>query len=101
MYDRKKTKTIQKRGKRWERDRLLPLLSRSPERRRRFSTVSDEEISLLYTPANLEGFDFLKKVGFPGTYPYTRGVHPSMYRGRLWTMRQFSGFGSAEDTNAR
>jgi methylmalonyl-CoA mutase N-terminal domain/subunit len=101
MYDRKKTKTIQKRGKQWERDRLLPLLSRSPERRRRFSTVSDEEISLLYTPANLEGFDFLKKVGFPGTYPYTRGVHPSMYRGRLWTMRQFSGFGSAEDTNAR
>jgi methylmalonyl-CoA mutase N-terminal domain/subunit len=101
MYDRKKTKTIQKRGKQWERDRLFPLLSRSPERRRRFSTVSDEEISLLYTPANLEGFDFLKKVGFPGTYPYTRGVHPSMYRGRLWTMRQFSGFGSAEDTNAR
>ncbi len=101
MYDRKKTKTIQKRGKQWERDRLLPLLSRSPERRRRFSTVSDEEISLLYTPADLEGFDFLKKVGFPGTYPYTRGVHPSMYRGRLWTMRQFSGFGSAEDTNAR
>jgi methylmalonyl-CoA mutase N-terminal domain/subunit len=101
MYDRKKTKTIQNRGKQWERDRLLPLLSRSPERRRRFSTVSDEEISLLYTPANLEGFDFLKKVGFPGTYPYTRGVHPSMYRGRLWTMRQFSGFGSAEDTNAR
>ncbi len=101
MYDRKKTKTIEKRGKQWERDRLLPLLSRSPERRRRFSTVSDEEISLLYTPADLEGFDFLKKVGFPGTYPYTRGVHPSMYRGRLWTMRQFSGFGSAEDTNAR
>ena len=101
MYDRKKTETIQKRGKQWERDRLVPLLSRSPERRRRFSTVSDEEISLLYTPADLEGFDFLKKVGFPGGYPYTRGVHPSMYRGRVWTMRQFSGFGSAEDTNAR
>ena len=101
MYDRKKTKTIQKRGKQWERDLLVPLLSRSPGRRRRFSTVSDEEISLLYTPEDLEGFDFLKKVGFPGTYPYTRGVHPTMYRGRLWTMRQFSGFGSAEDTNAR
>jgi methylmalonyl-CoA mutase, N-terminal domain len=101
MYDRKKTKTIQKRGKQWERDRLIPLLSCSPERLRRFSTVSDEEISLLYTPADLDGFDFLKKMGFPGTYPYTRGVHPSMYRGRLWTMRQFSGFGSAEDTNAR
>jgi methylmalonyl-CoA mutase N-terminal domain/subunit len=101
MYDRKKTKTIQKRGKQWERDRLIPLLSCSPERLRRFSTVSDEEISLLYTPADLDGFDFLKKMGFPGTYPYTRGVQPTMYRGRLWTMRQFSGFGSAEDTNAR
>ncbi len=101
MYDRNKTKTIQKRAKQWERDRLIPMLSRSPERRRRFSTVSDEEISLQYTPADLEGFDFLEKVGFPGGYPYTRGVHPSMYRGRLWTMRQFSGFGSAEDTNAR
>lgn len=101
MYDRKRTKTIQKRGRRWERDRLIPLLSRSPERLRRFSTVSDEEISLLYTPADLEGFDFLKEMGFPGDYPYTRGVQPTMYRGRLWTMRQFSGFGSAEDTNAR
>ena len=101
MYDRKKTKTIQKRATQWERDRLIPMLSRSPERRRRFSTVSDEEISLQYTPADLEGFNFLEKVGFPGGYPYTRGVHPSMYRGRLWTMRQFSGFGSAEDTNAR
>jgi len=101
MVDRKKTETIRKRRKQWERNRLIPVLSRSPERKRRFSTVSDEEISLLYTPADLEGSDFLKEVGFPGGYPYTRGVHPSMYRGRLWTMRQFSGFGSAEDTNAR
>ncbi|MGA7104778.1 MAG: methylmalonyl-CoA mutase family protein [Candidatus Deferrimicrobiaceae bacterium] len=83
MYAKKKTKTM------------------SPERRKRFSTVSDEEVAALYTPADLEGHDYLKEVGFPGVYPYTRGIHPSMYRSRLWTMRQFSGFGSAEDTNAR
>ncbi|MDH3384327.1 MAG: methylmalonyl-CoA mutase family protein, partial [Deltaproteobacteria bacterium] len=73
----------------------------SPERHKRFSTVSDEEVAALYTPADLEGHDFPKEVGFPGVYPYTRGIHPSMYRSRLWTMRQFSGFGSAENTNAR
>ncbi|MGB7970614.1 MAG: methylmalonyl-CoA mutase family protein [Candidatus Deferrimicrobiaceae bacterium] len=71
------------------------------ERRKRFSTVSDEEVAALYTPADLEGHDFLKEVGFPGVYPFTRGIHPSMYRSRLWTMRQFSGFGTAENTNAR
>jgi methylmalonyl-CoA mutase N-terminal domain/subunit len=71
------------------------------ETRKRFSTVSDEEVAALYTPADLEGQDFLKEVGFPGVYPFTRGIHPSMYRSRLWTMRQFSGFGTAENTNAR
>jgi methylmalonyl-CoA mutase N-terminal domain/subunit len=71
------------------------------ERRKRFSTVSDEEVVALYTPADLEGQDFLKEIGFPGMYPFTRGIHPSMYRSRLWTMRQFSGFGTAENTNAR
>jgi methylmalonyl-CoA mutase N-terminal domain/subunit len=101
VYDGKKTKIIREHGKRWERERRKPRLSRTSERLRRFSTVSDEEISSLYTPADLEGIDFMKETGFPGEYPYTRGVQPSMYRGRLWTMRQFSGFGSAEDTNAR
>ncbi|HSL99051.1 MAG TPA: methylmalonyl-CoA mutase family protein [Candidatus Limnocylindria bacterium] len=79
----------------------MKMKAMSPERRKRFSTVSDEEVAALYTPADLEGHDFLKEVGFPGVYPYTRGIHPSMYRSRLWTMRQFSGFGSAENTNAR
>jgi methylmalonyl-CoA mutase N-terminal domain/subunit len=101
VYGRKKKETVRDRRKRWERERLKSRLSRIPERLRRFSTVSDEEISSLYTPADLEEIDFLKETGFPGEYPYTRGVQPSMYRGRLWTMRQFSGFGSAEDTNAR
>ncbi|HEU5360605.1 MAG TPA: methylmalonyl-CoA mutase family protein [Candidatus Deferrimicrobiaceae bacterium] len=101
VYNGKKTKAIREHRSRWERERLKPLLSKAPERLRRFSTVSDELISDLYTPADLEEFEFSRDLGFPGEYPFTRGVQPSMYRGRLWTMRQFSGFGSAEDTNAR
>jgi methylmalonyl-CoA mutase N-terminal domain/subunit len=68
---------------------------------RSFTTVSGRPIRELYTPLDLEGLDYLRDLGLPGEYPYTRGVHPSMYRGRLWTMRQFSGFGTAEDTNKR
>jgi methylmalonyl-CoA mutase N-terminal domain/subunit len=66
-----------------------------------FTTVSGEPVNLLYTPEDVENIDFVEDVGFPGEYPYTRGVHPNMYRGRLWTMRLFSGFGSAKDTNGR
>ena len=67
----------------------------------KFTTISGKKIKELYTPADLDGFDYSKELGFPGEYPFTRGIHPSMYRGRLWTMRQFSGFGTAEDTNSR
>jgi methylmalonyl-CoA mutase N-terminal domain/subunit len=70
------------------------------ERPARFSTVSDMEIAPLYTPDDVTG-DYDEKLGYPGEYPYTRGPYGSMYRGRLWTMRQFAGFGLAEDTNAR
>jgi methylmalonyl-CoA mutase N-terminal domain/subunit len=101
MYDRKKIRKISEDKKRWERETLKGAFSRSPERLARFSTVSDEEIAALYTPEALETFDFGKALSFPGEFPYTRGVQPSMYRGRLWTMRQFAGYGSAEDTNAR
>jgi len=66
-----------------------------------FTTVSGKKIKELYTPLDLDGLDHAQKLGFPGEYPYTRGIHPTMYRGRLWTMRQFSGFGAAEDTNKR
>jgi methylmalonyl-CoA mutase N-terminal domain/subunit len=66
-----------------------------------YTTVSGKEIKELYTPLDLDGFDYIHQLGFPGEYPFTRGIHPTMYRGRLWTMRQFSGFGSAEDTNRR
>ncbi len=66
-----------------------------------FTTVSGRQIKELYTPADILGSDYLKDLNYPGEYPFTRGVHPTMYRGRLWTMRQFSGFGTAEDTNKR
>ena len=101
MYDRKKIRKIAEDKRRWETGTMKSALSRSPERLSRFSTVSDEEIAALYTPDFLEGFDYGKSLSFPGEYPYTRGVQGSMYRGRLWTMRQFAGYGSAEDTNAR
>ncbi len=82
---------------RWARDVLGPALARQPERAPRFSTVSDLEIARLYGPDDLAGAD----PGLPGEYPFTRGIHPTMYRGRLWTMRMFAGYGTAEDTNAR
>jgi methylmalonyl-CoA mutase N-terminal domain/subunit len=66
-----------------------------------FTTVSGRKIKELYTPADMPGFDFSRDLNFPGEYPFTRGIHPTMHRGRLWTMRQFSGFGTAEDTNRR
>ncbi len=76
-------------------------LQRVPERLERFSTVSDMEVKALYTPLDLKDKDFFEEIGFPGMYPFTRGVQPSMYRARLWTMRMFAGLGTAEDTNKR
>lgn len=66
-----------------------------------FTSISGRPVKALYTPLDLRHFDYLRDLGFPGQYPFTRGIHPTMYRGRLWTMRQFSGFGTAEDTNRR
>ncbi|HAL55030.1 MAG TPA: methylmalonyl-CoA mutase [Bacteroidetes bacterium] len=67
----------------------------------KFTTVSDEPIQMLYGPDDVEEINFLSDIGYPGEYPYTRGIHPTGYRGKLWTMRQFAGFGTPEDTNAR
>ncbi len=88
---------------RWEEETLKPFLEKHPERKARFLTVSNEEIDRLYTPEDLEreGFDYERDLGYPGEYPFTRGVYPTMYRGRLWTMRQFAGYGTAEETNKR
>jgi methylmalonyl-CoA mutase N-terminal domain/subunit len=86
---------------RWEEQILKPALAKSPEREEVFTTLSGVPIKRLYTPADLSEFDYSQDLGDPGEYPYTRGIHPTMYRGKIWTMRQFSGFGSPEDTNER
>ncbi len=87
--------------RRWEETVLRETLARQPERLRRFSTISDLETARLHGPWDAAGQDPLRDLGQPGEYPYTRGIHATMYRGRLWTMRMFAGFGAAEDTNAR
>ena len=85
----------------WEENTLKKALERSPERQEAFKTESDIPVKRLYTPLDLEDIDYEADLGFPGEYPYTRGVYPTMYRGRLWTMRNYAGFGTAEDTNKR
>ena len=85
----------------WEENTLKKALERSPERQETFKTESDIPVKRLYTPLDLEDIDYEADLGFPGEYPYTRGVYPTMYRGRLWTMRNYAGFGTAEDTNKR
>ena len=87
--------------KSWEENILQPTLDKSPERRAEFTTLSGHTIRRLYTEADLPGWDAETQLGMPGEPPYTRGIHATMHRGRLWTMRQFAGFGAAEDTNAR
>src|ERR1700690_2961240 len=87
--------------KHWEETTLASTLKKSPERAADFTTVSSYPIRRLYTEADLGGWDPARDLSFPGGPPYTRGIHATMHRGRLWTMRQFAGFGAAEDTNAR
>src|SRR5829696_3230111 len=86
---------------RWERETLEPALDKHPERKKSFQTVSLEEVERLYTPADTAEIDFSEDISFPGEFPYTRGIHPTGYRGKLWTMRQFAGFSTPEETNAR
>ncbi len=94
-------KELKKKLADWRQNTLKKTLDKQPESKKRYSTVSDMEINRLYTPLDIPKFDYEKDLGNPGEYPYTRGVHPTMYRGKPWTMRQFSGFGSAKDTNKR
>jgi methylmalonyl-CoA mutase N-terminal domain/subunit len=84
----------------WEETTLKETLEQRAERSPEFITTSSEPVERLYTPLDLDG-DYVDQLGFPGEYPFTRGVHPTMHRGRLWTMRMFAGFGTAEETNAR
>ena len=89
--------------KQWQRDTLEPAVRRFPERREKFQTDSGLDIDSLYSPEDLQfqGLDYDNDLGYPGEYPYTRGVQPNTYRGRVWTMRQYSGYGSAAETNER
>jgi methylmalonyl-CoA mutase N-terminal domain/subunit len=86
---------------RWQREVLEPTLKRTPERPGPFTTISGRRIERLYAPEDLQGIDYDREVGHPGEFPYVRGIHPTGYRGKLWTMRQFAGFGTPEETNQR
>ena len=99
-FDQKVFGDIKKGYKRWQ-ERLEKVFSARSERLERFSTVSDRVINRIYTPSDIKDQDFPRDIGFPGEYPFTRAVQPSMYRGRLWTMRMFAGLGSPTDTNQR
>ncbi len=85
----------------WQDATLAPVLKRFPERQEKFETSSGVDISPVYTPEDMPGFDYLSALSYPGEYPFTRGIQPNMYRGRLWTMRQYAGFGTAEESNKR
>ncbi|MGB3904175.1 MAG: methylmalonyl-CoA mutase family protein [Anaerolineae bacterium] len=101
MFDNEKLETIRDSYEHWEETTLQQRLSQHPERREKFATVSGKEVQRLYTPLDIADFDYERDLGMPGEYPFTRGVHPTMYRGRPWTMRMFAGYGTAEETNAR
>jgi methylmalonyl-CoA mutase N-terminal domain/subunit len=101
MFEKDKIEEIKSSKKRWEDTTLAKTTARFPERKEEFTTVSGHEVDRVYTPENIEDFDYEEKLGFPGEYPYTRGVQPTMYRGKLWTMRQYAGFATAEESNKR
>ena len=92
---------IEEEVERWQRETLEPALQKHPEVKKRFESVSLEEVDRLYTPADIAQVDFSRDISFPGEFPYTRGIHPTGYRGKIWTMRQFAGFSTPEETNSR
>jgi methylmalonyl-CoA mutase N-terminal domain/subunit len=95
-------KTVAETGKeRWQQETLEPALKKSPERAATFTTISGRPIERLYTAEDLEGIEYERDINNPGAFPYTRGIHATGYRGKLWTMRQFAGFGTPEETNER
>jgi len=101
MFDEKELENIKKNRIDWEKNCYSEHVKKHPERKKKFENLSWEEIKQLYTPDDISHLDYLRDIGFPGLYPFLRGIHPTMHRGRLWTMRQFSGFGTAEETNRR
>jgi len=102
MIKKKKSEKIRAEKNRWIQNILRPNLKLLPERLPAFTTASNLPIDeLIYTPADITGFNYIRDIGFSGEYPFTRGIYPSMYRGHIWTMREFAGYGTAEETNKR
>lgn len=100
MFDKEEISEIKKAAEKWEKE-VEAKLAKNPERKLVFKTSSDTVIKRTYTPEDLEGLDYVKDLGMPGEYPYTRGVQSTMFRGRFWTMRQYAGFATAEESNKR
>jgi len=101
MYDKKQLDELKKSLEQWEETSLSKALNTLPERADEFITTSSEPINRLYTPLDVANDDYASSLGLPGEYPFTRGVHPTLHRSKLWTMRMFAGFGTAEETNQR
>jgi methylmalonyl-CoA mutase, N-terminal domain len=101
MFDKASIEGLNAALKNWEETTLPQSTARLAERRAEFLSTSSELVEGLYTPLDIEQLDYLPDLGLPGKYPFTRGIHPAMYRSRLWTMRMFAGFGAAEETNRR
>jgi methylmalonyl-CoA mutase N-terminal domain/subunit len=101
MFSKEKLESIANSKKQWEEKVLNPTLAKAPERKKVFTTISGTPVERLYTPLDIANLDYERDLGYPGSYPFTRGVQPTMYRGRFWTMRQYAGFGSAVETNKR
>ena len=101
MYDKDKLAELAEQNDRWQETTLHQTLAKMPERKEQFITTSSEAIDRLYTPLDVAELDYGRDLGHPGEYPYTRGVHSTLYRSKVWTMRMFAGFGTAEETNAR
>jgi methylmalonyl-CoA mutase N-terminal domain/subunit len=101
MFEKKKIDELKKERERWEQTTLPNWIRQSSERKNEFRNTSNMLIKRLYTPEDVKELDYMRDSGFPGEYPFLRGVHATMYRGRFWTMRQFSGFGTAQHTNRR
>lgn len=101
MFDKEELKKIKTAREKWEKEILQKSLSREKERKEVFTSISGEPIERLYTPLDTTSLDYNKELGYPGQYPFTRGVQSTMYRGRFWTMRQYAGFGSAKESNER
>jgi methylmalonyl-CoA mutase N-terminal domain/subunit len=100
MFDPNKIAEIKKAQSAWQ-EKTEAKLAKAPERKKGFTTISELPVERIYTPADVAGLDYEQDLGLPGEYPFTRGVQPTMYRGRFWTMRQYAGFASAEESNRR